>query len=130
MHIEKISARLGRVNRLLKALLVWLLLLVLPLQGHASASMRLCATGTPAAHAHADGSPDQAAASDCGDDHAASPHHHAKCGTCAACCTGASITGALPAPLVPAIAASSPIPFEGAIIASVDLALPERPPRA
>ncbi|QNA88792.1 hypothetical protein G4G28_10320 [Massilia sp. Dwa41.01b] len=63
-------------------------------------------------------------------DDAAGTHHGAgKCSACAACSIGAAI---VPAPL-PALAVHAPpawtVPFADGDVPSVDLALPERPPR-
>jgi hypothetical protein len=55
--------------------------------------------------------------------------HHAKCGTCAACCVGAAIAPAVVAVAAPNSAPAHAIPFHAGHVPSVDLDLPERPPR-
>jgi hypothetical protein len=139
------------VNTKLKAFIIWLMLLAMPLQGFASATMLLCApTPANAAHEHArvavqpahhhpvletQGTaghmhPDVASthhAHDCAD--GAQHHADSKCGSCATCCYGAG--------MVPTFASALPvqaprfevIPFDSGYVPTVDLALPERPPR-
>lgn len=128
-----------RVNLAIKSLIVWLMLLTVPLQGFASVSKLLCAPPPVAAHVtvHASTSKaaivaarDQIAAHEHNGDH--SPHHHPdeKCGACASCCFGAAMAPSfivgLPQHSMREIAlAASVVP-----LASVDLELPERPPRS
>jgi hypothetical protein len=59
---------------------------------------------------------------------AATDHHDKHRGACADCCIVVALT---PAPLVPPACAppSFAIPFRAGHVASVDPALPERPPR-
>ena len=127
------------VNMTIKSLIVWLMLLTVPLQGFASVSKLLCAPPPVAAHVtvHASTSKaaivaarDQIAAHEHNGDH--SPHHHPdeKCGACASCCFGAAMAPSfivgLPQHSMREIAlAASVVP-----LASVDLELPERPPRS
>ena len=57
------------------------------------------------------------------------PHDHAKCGACPACCAGLALA---PMPILPSHAAGPThiaIPFRAGHVTSADLALPERPPR-
>jgi hypothetical protein len=124
------------VKTVLRTLFVWLLLLALPFQGVAAARM-LPAVGTAQA-----GTSAQAAtvAQSCHGTHAsphtaapahtqaADDHHDKHRGACADCCVVVALT---PAPLVPPACAppSCAIPFRAGHVASVDPALPERPPR-
>lgn len=58
------------------------------------------------------------------------PHDHAKCGACPACCAGLALA---PMPALPPHGAGPShiaIPFRVGHVTSADLALPERPPRA
>jgi hypothetical protein len=132
------------VKILLKSLIVWLMLVAVPFQGFASATMLFCApmqapvavtivAGVPAAdHDH------QAMLMDQGAQHhhdgtgepAASHHDGSKCNSCASCCFGAS--------MAPSQASRIPVeaqhwavnPFQSGAVPTVDLAFPERPPRA
>jgi len=136
------------VNTLLRSLIVWLVLLAVPFQGFASAAMSGCASGhaapasppAPAPASHHAHAMTQAAS---GHDHAAmmqasdaradadAAHHGGahKCSACSACSIGAAMApGAAPALAVHAAPALS-IPFADGHMPSVDLALPERPPR-
>jgi hypothetical protein len=137
-----------RVNATLKALIVWLMLLAVPVQGFAAATMLWCAP-SPAVTAHeaagghnhglmvlasqaSDGNHDHAITADATAHHAGHAHHHAdtKCNACAACYLGASMPPTF-ASLVPVQTTQfESIPFISRPIASADLALPERPPRA
>lgn len=139
------------MNIALRALVVWLMLLTVPFQGFASASMLLCAPlagdTAPAAqarqggHDHAamlaaahgaqqehDGQHDGHASHDAGlaiDDGADGGDH---CGATGACCVGAlapDFPDALPVQAV----ASQAIPFHAGAPSAVDLAGLERPPR-
>ena len=112
-------------------LLVWLLLLALPFQGIASASMlarmpsvqmSLPATahnGHCAGMAQQDAQPTKHAGN----------HVGAKTGACGDCCAGATMAPAA----LPALALAPPhfisIPFRAGHVPSVDPALPDRPPR-
>ena len=120
------------MNTVLRTLFVWLLLLALPVQGVAAARM-LPAAGTAQAGtmAHA-----MSSAKSChgmhANTHAATPaagdHHDKHRGACADCCI---VVAPMPVPLVPPACAppSFAIPFRAGHVASVDPALPERPPR-
>jgi hypothetical protein len=138
------------VNTLLRTLTLWLVLLAVPFQGVAAAAMLGCATGhmpaaPPAAmpagagqaHHGMHGMPGMhggehhaTPAADTGAGHHATQHHGtAKCGACSACSIGAAIAPAsvlaLPVHAPPRLAAF----FSNSLLPSVDLALPERPPR-
>jgi len=131
------------VNAIRKILIVWVLLLALPLQGFASATICCCASATsPAQHDHgtAYDADHHASAAQVHDQHRViglhdghhhpTNHHAAKCstcGTCGSCLSMApSVMTALPAPSSQSLTA----PSDQHILPSVDLALPERPPRA
>jgi len=135
------------VNTLLRTLILWLVLLAVPFQGFASAAMLGCGVGNmghpaPASPAPADMRAEHAhhgmhgaehhamPAADAGDQHHSAQHHgDARCGACSACSIGAAIVPApvlaLPVHAPPRLAA----PFSAGLLPSVDLALPERPPR-
>lgn len=136
------------MNIALRALVVWLMLLTVPFQGFASASMLLCAPlagdTAPAARARQGGHDHAAmlaAAHGAQQEH---DGHHASheagpaiddgadggdhCGATGACCVGAlapDFPDALPAQAV----ASQAIPFHAGVPSAVDLAGLERPPR-
>ncbi len=135
------------MNTLLRTLTLWLVLLAVPFQGFASAAMLGCGVGNmghtmPAPSAPADAGAEHAhhgmhggahhamSAPDAGDSQHSPQHHgNAKCGACSACSIGAAIVPApvlaLPVHAPPRLAA----PFSAGLLPSVDLALPERPPR-
>ena len=146
-------ARIGAVRILLKSLIVWLMLLAIPLQGFASATMLVCAPMPPAsstvrsastmphdhqrmvsaaggeAHHHPVASrfaPD--AQLDAGDQTAG---HHAggKCNACATCYFGASMAPPCASRVPAEIQRVASTPSDVGHIGSVDLALPERPPQ-
>ena len=117
------------MKTVLRILTLWLILVAVPFQGFAAASMLLCATPQPVQHDHA------AMLAGQGDDaHAAHHGQHsgqqpAKCHTSSPCCAGAA-----PAPVLRVPGASPPlsgrsVPAEPIPPTPVDLALPERPPR-
>jgi hypothetical protein len=129
---------------LLRTFIVWLLLLALPYQGYASASMMLCvpaaaATSAAGHMAMPDGPHDHAAmmaamqdqdrqaASD-QSSHTGHSHGGIKCGG-AACCVAAApcMAQTIAVPVLPAV--SSAIPFHSEFPRAVDLAHPERPPQ-
>jgi hypothetical protein len=119
-------------------------LLAVPLQGFASATMSLCAPAPAVAqhdhdHESMDDDADASAAHareqhvgpDMQADHHPAAHHHtgncAACGTCGSCVSMApSCVAVLPLSGSPS---SITVPFDQHILPSVDLALPERPPR-
>jgi hypothetical protein len=130
------------VKSTLRFLLVCYLLLALPFQAFAAASMRLPAAAVPAVAAAKQLPPchqqmamgqDQSAmakAAAAGDHGAAQHAQHAKdkCGTCAACCVGMAMAPSLPATLALAPPSTVSIPFRAGHLPSVDPVLPERPP--
>jgi hypothetical protein len=132
------------VKAILKVLIVWMILLAVPLQGFASATMSLCAPSSAAAqhdHDHesmaddADASGAHAHGEDAGPDmqtdhHPATHHHTAKCTTCSTCGSCASMVPSFIAVLPVSASPSITVPFDQGILPSVYLALPERPPRA
>lgn len=122
----------------LRALCVWLMMLALPFQGMAAASLRHCG---PAHEATAP------AAVSAGHDHAR--HHHASessasgsghgaqavaakagsCSACAACCAAAAPPASLPLLAEPALAGFEPPTLQVSVLPFLT-AGPERPPRA
>lgn len=120
----------------LKALLVWFMLLAVPFQGFASATMLLCAplpVGSAPGVQHEQNAPaagtahqhhEAGAVADQSDQHAGG-----KCGSCSECCIGALIAPSRLASLPVAAPHYVAIPFDTGEVPSVDLALPERPPR-
>jgi hypothetical protein len=149
-------ARILVVKLLLKSLIVWLMLLTVPFQGFASATMLLCAPiQTPpaitkvaampaAAHDHhamlmGQGTGhhhDLASADGNANDHdtsagaAASHHDGSKCNSCASCCFGASMAPSQSSRIPVEIQQSATMPSSIGPVPTVDLALPERPPQA
>ncbi|WP_322404124.1 DUF2946 family protein [Massilia luteola] len=122
------------MNIVLRSLFVWLLLLALPFQGLAAARM-LPSVSAPAAMAAAHAAPPAQSCHHMPAAHAAQAgkasggdHHDHHRGTCPGCCIAVAL---VPAPLVPPAFAppSVAIPFRAGHVASVDPALPERPPR-
>lgn len=123
---------------LLRSLIVWLMLLALPYQGYASATMMLCiapATAAAGSSTHAampSGPHDHAAmmaaqAQQHGDD-GHSTHNGTKCGGTACCAAAAPVlifAVDVPSPLL----VSAAIPFYSDFLPAVDLAHPERPPQ-
>jgi hypothetical protein len=134
------------VNKLLKALIVWLMLVAIPFQGYAAAGMLACAPAH-ATMAHAKMAPEHcatmgmthAAADDAATDAAtpadaghSSPHHQAggKCSTCASCCCVTALAPPAPLTRAPGPAAElAAFHADDGAAARVDLALPERPPK-
>jgi len=123
------------VKAILNILIVWTMLLTLPLQGVAAATMSCCPPPSAAAqdcHDHGAVVDDGhgAAAHAQADPHAAAHHHAAKCATCGTC--GICIPMAPSFVGAPAVSASQSIatPVDQHTLTSVDLAHPERPPRA
>ena len=125
---------------------MWLLLLAVPFQGFASATMLLCAPMTsvaqspsimtmPAGHDHqamlaaqalADSGADADAVST---DKAVSHHASGKRHSCASCCLGAAIAPTEHLRIMVATQQLASLPFHLPIVAAVALALPERPPQ-
>jgi hypothetical protein len=132
------------VKRILRSLLVCFLLLALPFQAFASASMRPLVAGLgSAAHAHTSMAAElppchqgaaMKASMDTKDDDSkdhdgrAGQHAKGKAGTCAACCVGAAVASGLSAALALAPPRFVSIPFRAGYLPSVDPVLPERPP--
>lgn len=137
-------ARIISVKTVLKSLIVWVLLLAVPFQGFASATMLMCApiqSASAAPHDHhamlaAQGTGHHHAANAAAavghadaNDHSAGHHAKGKCNACAACCFGAmppSYTTRMP------VEAQNfaVIPFDSGFVPAVDLAFPERPPKS
>lgn len=137
------------MSLLLRTLFVWLLLLALPYQGFASATMMLCAPASAssaagtAGHDHAAMLAAQAGQypqhavqqdlqQDLQQDHQHKPgtssHDSVKCGA-GACCAGTVLPPSLALSL-PALAnESATIPFRPDFLPAVHLAHPERPPQ-
>jgi len=116
------------MKTVMRALIVWLLLLALPFQGLAAARM-LPSVSAPAAQSAPHAAPvmkhchDTATATvDNGD------HRHKQRSVCGDCCI---VVALVPVPLVPPVfpPPSIAIPFRAGHLASVDPPLPERPPR-
>ncbi|WP_057265002.1 hypothetical protein [Duganella sp. Root1480D1] len=124
------------MKSVIRVIALWLMLVALPLQGFASASMLLCATGNPVEPAtqaaqgpHHDHAAMLASAQQEGDNggHCAG---NAYGGAMGACCVGAALAYALPQPAShPQLAERLHLP-EPVPPPPVDLALPKRPPRA
>lgn len=136
------------MKTLLKSLFVWLMLLAVPFQGFASATMMFCApldaalVSTAIAAAPHDHHAMLAAERAQHDHHGAvashhdsqdsSPGHHAdgKCNSCAACCFGAAMVPSHVSPIRVDPQFFAAIPFTGGFMPTVDPTLPERPPQA
>ena len=132
------------MKAILKVLIVWMTLLAVPLQGFASATMSLCAPPAAAAQVDHDREPmaddmdiasayahhEQPGPTVQSDHHPASHHHTAKCAACATCGSCVSMAPSFIALLPASASPSLTVPFDQRILPSVDLALPERPPRA
>lgn len=127
----------------IKSLIVWLMLVAIPFQGFASASMLLCApmqapapamaTMATMDHDHhammmAQAMEHDSATPAAGHD-AANHHDGGKCNTCASCCFGAAMAPAGVARLPAGSPQLAAFHFEPGHVARVDLALPERPPQ-
>ena len=124
------------MKSMIRVIALWLMLVALPFQGFASASMLLCATGSPAkpaAQAGPGGEHDHAAmlasAQQAGDSgtHCAGSAHGSAMGDC---CVGAALAYSLLQPVShPQLAERLLLP-EPVPPLPVHLALPKRPPRA
>jgi hypothetical protein len=113
------------MKSVIRAVALWLILVALPFQGFASASMQLCGAAKPAAQAAHGGHHDHAAMQ------ASAQHDGGGChgGAMGDCCVGAALAYALPQPVTHSRLAErlhlrDPVPP-----LPVDLALPKRPPR-
>jgi hypothetical protein len=128
------------VKSIVRSLLVCFLMLALPFQAFASASMLpRVVDASLAAHAvaaaelppcHQQMMKDHLAATKASSAHddGADQHDKGKCGTCAACCIGAAMASSLPVALALAPPSNTSIPFRARHLPSVDPVLPERPP--
>jgi hypothetical protein len=121
------------VKSIVRLLLVCFLLVALPFQAFAQASMRplaVPAKQVPPCHQqmNMDHEHKLMAQASVGHDDHATQHAKGKCGTCAACCVGAAMAPSLPASLALAPPATSLIPFHAGHMPSVDPVLLERPP--
>jgi hypothetical protein len=122
---------------LLRSLVVWLMLLALPYQGYASATMLLCIAPATAAQsgpaAMPSGPHDHAAmmaaqAHEGGKSGHNASHNGVKCGGTACCAAAAPVPAlAMNEPALPLV--SIAIPFYADFLPAVDLAHPERPPQ-
>ncbi|MDQ2820300.1 MAG: hypothetical protein M3Y65_07890 [Pseudomonadota bacterium] len=131
------------------------MLAAIPFQGFAAASMLTCAPAVHVqaaamAHTHCDDlatatitatdSPPAATATTTtatatppAGTHDSCLHHHGagKCNTCASCCFGAVMAPPVPSLQVPGETPQvATFPADNGPVATVDLALPERPPKA
>lgn len=127
------------MNNLVKVLIVWLMLVAIPFQGYAAASMLPCAPAQVTTVAQVSMAAMDMSADHCAHMSAAAPQqadqsdhsapHHGKCNACASC------FGAVMAPPVPVVPIAHAAPalalfhFTIGHVARVDLALPERPPK-
>jgi hypothetical protein len=131
------------VKTILRSLMLWLVLLAVPFQGFAAATMLPCApsqahvvaavaNGGHAMHHAGEHAAMRHGASHGEHDGSASHQHHAhgKCASCAACCIGAALAPAPLATFALAAPASLSVPFRGGHIPSVHPPVPERPPSA
>jgi len=123
------------MKSMIRVIALWLMLVALPFQGFASASMLLCGPAKPAAQAAQGGHHGHAVAQASGhhghdqhDDQAGQGGCHGS--TMGDCCVGAALAYALPQAashpqLAERLRLRDPVPP-----LPVDLALPKRPPRA
>jgi hypothetical protein len=130
----------------LRIALIWLLTMVIPVYGMASATMLLCSPAghiaPPASashdnhasmhgeHAQADQRAHHGSDQTAADDTAAMPHHAGqKCSACASCCSGVALPGVTLALTGPDPASAE---FPPLLASVLDLVMPgpERPPRA
>ena len=129
-------------------LLIWLMLLAVPVQGFAAASMLLCepivvsnaasANAHAHHHDHAQMSADHASAdqlsgnSNHAHHHQQTSNHHtaAKCGACAACCIAVAMTAPAAAALPHMHVDSERITALNTFPSSVIPVYPDRPPKA
>lgn len=127
----------------LRLVLVWLIMLAIPLQGLAAASMAICAgeqqaRTVPAAvsgdahdhssHAHA-AAPSAGHAPQQADVHAAAPDTGHECGACATCCHSPALTQDRPWPAFSA-AVQAVVTAPYVAIPTAPSRLPDKPPRA
>ncbi len=114
------------MKSLIRLLALWLMLVALPFQGIASASMLQCGAGAPAVQADHEALQAVQAAGGDAEHCSANPHGEMK----GDCCVAAGLAHALPQPAALHRRAERLHPPEPAPPAPVDLALPKRPPRA
>ena len=132
------------MKSIIRSLLLCFLMLALPFQAFAAASMLPRVAQAAAVHA-ATGDELPPCHQQMAQDHGASAlkaapahgvhggqhaseHDSAKCGSCAACCVGAAMASSLPAALALAPPSTDSIPFHAGHLPSVDPVLLERPP--
>lgn len=126
---------------ILRLLLVCFLMLALPFQafasasmlpdvGHAPASVREAPAAKPQPCHQQRAMADHQASARPAPSHDGNAGQHAKdkCGSCAACFVGAALAPSLPAALALAPPRTVSIPFRAGHLPSVDPVLPERPP--
>lgn len=136
------------MKTILKSLLVWLLLLAVPFQGFASATMLVCAPlssapvavtktalslGDARSAATEESEHCAAMANGRGDDagtEKSSHHANSKCNSCASCHVGAALASSDASRITLETQQFSSIPFDLGFVAVVDLDFPERPPQA
>ncbi|WP_154668080.1 hypothetical protein [Pseudoduganella violaceinigra] len=117
------------MKSMIRVIVLWLMLVALPFQGFAAASMLLCGAAKPVAQAagHDHAAMQASAQHDDGGAHCAGGSHGNAMGHC---CVGAALAYALPqAAAQPQRAERLRLP-EAMPPPPVDLALPKRPPRA
>ena len=116
------------MKKLATSLLVWLLLLSLPFQAVAAAAMLPCAVSGQSHHEHH--AADSTAASHHGSGvvHQNTHKAHAGCGACTACSPAVTMQACTLPPLSDIASDCDRHAFVPGFIASVDLAVPERPP--
>ena len=111
-----------------RTLLVWLMLLAIPLQGFAAASLALCdAAGAPAASHVAAASMHEG---HCAEPDSTAPDSPAKCSSCAFCCVGMAIAPAFAALTSPRPLASEPIAYAAMHVTAHIPGGLERPPHS
>jgi hypothetical protein len=112
------------MKSVIRVIVLWLMLVAVPFQGFASASMLLCGVAKPVAQA---GAHDHAAMAgdkqhDCGSSE--------QCSSMGDCCLGAALAYATPQAAVQSQPVTRLRLSEPAPPKPVDLATPKRPPRA
>jgi hypothetical protein len=116
------------VKSVLRTLLVCFLLLALPFQAFAAASMQPLAAPAQLPPCHQQMAEGHMTKTTTADDNHAGQHDKRKSGTCGVCCVGAALAAGLPTPLALAPPQFVSIPFRAGYLPSVDPVLPERPP--
>jgi len=115
------------MKSVIRVIALWLVLVALPFQGFASASMLLCGAARPAVQAMQGGHHDHAAMQ--------ASAHHDDAGGCHGgamgdCCVGAALAYALPQTASHSRLSERLRVRDAVPPLPVDLALPKRPPRA